>query len=141
MTVIVASVSEGCMAADRWCIDGDIHFPMRKVHRIGGSLVGFAGDVVDVNVALAWMRRGRRPEDDVPNGNVTALILSSKGLSTWSPADGLVKVPPSYAIGSGDACALVALAMGANVRRAVAETCKWHAQCGGGVSVYRLRST
>jgi hypothetical protein len=139
MTVIAASVAEGRMAADRWCMDGDLHFPMRKVHRLGGALVGFAGDVVDINTALAWMRKGR-PTSGKPSGNVTALILSNSGLSSWTPQDGLVAVPAAYAIGSGGACALVALTMGADVRRAVVETCKWHNQCGGGVSVYRLRS-
>jgi len=126
------------MASDRWCLDDDTHYPMQKVHRVNGSIIGFAGDVVAINAAIAWMRGGSDP-DTVPEGNVSALILGPRGLTSWSPQDGEVKVPSPFAIGSGGSCARAAMKAGANVVRAVRITCEVHAQCGGGVSVYRLR--
>lgn len=137
MTVIAASVAEGRMAADCWCLDGDEHYPMRKVFRVNGRLVGFAGDVSVIRAALIWMRKGCDP-DSMPDGDVVALLLSNRGLETWTPAEGFLPAPPQFAIGSGSACARVALGLGVGVRRAVLETNKVHAECGGGVSVYTL---
>jgi hypothetical protein len=138
MTVIAASVNECRIAADRWCFnDDDTHHEMRKIHRIRGALVGFAGDLVDIEKAIAWMRAGSDPEK-APAGNVVALILNRSGLSTWTPIDGEIAVPSPYAVGSGGACARAAMAAGADVKRAVLIACEVHSQCGGGVSVYKL---
>jgi hypothetical protein len=137
MTVIAACVKEKRMAADRWCLDGDEHFPMRKVYRIKGLLIGFAGDIPAINRAVEWMRKGSSP-DNVPGGDVVALILSPRGLTTWTPTDGEVSVPSPFAVGSGSACARAAMKAGADVKRAVQITNDVHSQCGGGVSVYKL---
>ena len=134
MTVIAASVAEGRMCADKWCFDGDVHFPMRKIHRIGGKLYGFAGDVVDINSAIAHFRTGKGR----PSGNVTALILSDV-LMSWTPLDGMVRIDRGWhAIGSGGACAMAAMHAGADVKRATSIACEVDARCGGGVSTYRL---
>jgi ATP-dependent protease HslVU (ClpYQ) peptidase subunit len=139
MTVIAADLREGQMAADRWLLDGDEHFPMTKVFRIRGAVVGFAGDIAAINAAKAWMRAGSLSAHAPRDGNTTALILTPGRLQTWDATNGFVTIERGWhAIGSGGACAQAAMLAGVNVRRAVQITCEVHSSCGGGVSVYRI---
>lgn len=140
MTVIAASIAEGRIAADRWCFDGEEHYPMKKVHRIRGALVGFAGDLAAIAAIRAWMRAGSVAQDAPKTGNATALILAPGKLCTWDVTNGYVVMERGWhAIGSGGACAQAAMMAGADVRRAVQITNGVHNFCGGGVSVFKLR--
>jgi ATP-dependent protease HslVU (ClpYQ) peptidase subunit len=137
MTVIAASVAEGRIAADRWCFDGDEHYPMKKLHRIRGMLVGFAGDIAAIERIRLWMRAGSIEADRPITGNATALILTRDRLCTWDVTNGLSVMERGWhAIGSGGACAQAAMLAGADVRRAVQITNGIHNFSGGGVSVY-----
>jgi hypothetical protein len=47
MTTVVASLRDRVMVSDSCVSDGDRRYPGRKVWRVNGALIGFAGDEAD----------------------------------------------------------------------------------------------
>lgn len=138
MTTIAADATLGLMAADSHWTDQDERGPVRKVFRINGSLVGFAGSLATIGEARAWMagKRSRPPSSDV-----SALILSGGRLRAWTPVDGYVDVPRRFAIGTGGKAARAAMLAGASCVRAVAIAREVDAGTSGRTRVYKLRTT
>lgn len=137
MTTIAADAILGIMAADSHWTDQDERGPVRKVWRINGALVGFAGPLVTIGEARAWMA-GRRAKP--PSGDVSALILSGGRLCAWTPVDGYVDVPKRFAIGTGGKAARAAMLAGASCVRAVAIAREVDAGTSGRTRVYKLRT-
>lgn len=137
MTTIAADATLGLMAADSHWTDESERGPVRKVFRINGALVGFAGALVTVGEARAWMA-GKRQRP--PSGDVSALILSGSRLCAWTPIDGYVDVPRRYAIGTGGKAARAAMLAGASCVRAVAIAREVDANTSGRTRVYKLRT-
>ncbi len=139
MTTIAADAKEGVMVADSMWSDGDEKGRCRKVWRFRGELYGFAGNHKDIMAAREWFKRGATGA--TPAGNVTALILSAKGIFTWAPPDGMFKcVEPQFAIGTGGKAARAAMLAGASCRDAVRIACKIDAESGAPARVYRLET-
>lgn len=137
MTTIAADATLGLMAADSHWTDEDERGPVRKVYRINGALVGFAGALASVAEARAWMA-GKRPKP--PASDVSALILSGSRLCAWTPIDGYVDVPKRYAIGTGGKAARAAMLAGASCARAVAIAREVDANTSGRTRIYKLRT-
>lgn len=143
MTTIVADARAGIMASDSLWTDDTVVGEARKVWRIRGDLIGFAGDVAAINDARQWFADGC--EGKPPGGNVTALRLGKGGIHTWSPDDGELKEAATFfAIGSGGQAARAVLAtldkLGSprDCRLAVRIACTIAAGNGGRVRVYKL---
>jgi hypothetical protein len=143
VTTIAADARVGLMCSDSTWSDGDECGPCRKVYRVRGGLVGFAGGLSEIRSWLAAYRKG-----DVPPGlisdfdEVTVLRLDGQGLSTWDNSNGWTPLEERrYAIGSGGKCARGALAAGADCRSAVQIAVSIDAGTKGAVRAYRLRET
>lgn len=122
------------MASDSHWTDDSECGPVRKVFRIKGALVGFAGDLKTIAAARAWMAgRGKQP-----TGDVTALVLSGHSARVWTPLDGFVDVPPRFAIGTGGKAARAAMLAGATCSQAVAIAREVDAGTSGRTRIYRL---
>ena len=136
MTTIAADLNYGAMASDSQWSDGAEKGICRKVYRINGALIGFAGDMKTITQAREWFRKGKAGPS--PRGDISALILNGK-LTAWAPDDGFMDVGNQFAIGTGGAAARAAMMAGVDVRKAVAIACKIDAQSGGPVRTYRVK--
>lgn len=140
MTSILADARLGFMAADSSISDGDRVWLGRKVWRIKGALIGFAGDCDEAQGFLAWWRGGCVAK--TPHfGKSYALVLQASGLLYF----GLSCIPQPVksgieAIGSGSKAAICAYeALGFdNIKRAVALACKHDAGSRSPVRTYTL---
>jgi 20S proteasome alpha/beta subunit len=140
MTTILACAKKGVMVSDSRCTSEGIWFPMTKVHRLDGSLLGIAGNVKEGHAWLKWYtngKKGARPKLEA----FAALILRKGQLFDVSP-DGLeMLVERGYhAIGSGGPVALGAFMAGADPKRAVEIACTVDAHSGGDVIVHPLKA-
>lgn len=141
MTTIAADSRSGEMACDSEWTDGDTKGLTRKVWRIHGALIGFAGDFREIVQVREWFKLGCVGPPP-RGGNVGALILDAKGLQTWTEPDGFCKEESRFfAIGSGGHAARAAMHHGATVRQAVRTAAKIDPNTGPSVRVYRLHST
>jgi ATP-dependent protease HslVU (ClpYQ) peptidase subunit len=141
VTTVVASVADGLMVADSNICDDDRRYPGKKVWRIKGVLIGFAGEEADHLRFLEWYRGGM--EGRIQFGASKALILSPGKLELFdSNYERPVLIPKGRdAIGTGAKAAMCAWeALGwKNPKRAVQIVCRHDVGSLGPVRVYRLR--
>ncbi|MDE2399257.1 MAG: hypothetical protein KGL43_04000 [Burkholderiales bacterium] len=141
MTTVLADARLGVMVADTGAGDGDRQWPgTRKVWRIPGALVGFAGVYALFDPFLAWLRTGMFSAAP-PMLGASVLVLDAAGL--WVFDDSAVPLLVECgreAIGTGAKAALAAHeALGyADARRAVQIACRYDAASRAPVRSYRL---
>lgn len=123
------------MCSDSIWHDGTEVGPIRKVFRVQGKLVGFAGSLKLRPSLIRWLKHGGPVP---PAGDVTLMILERGRLHVWRACDGYVAVGPQFAIGSGGAIARAAMMAGATCQRAVRIATEIDALSGGRVRTYRL---
>lgn len=140
MTTILASVRHGLMCADSNVSDDDRIWTGRKVWRVKGALIGFAGNDADTAAFLPWYRSGM--DGSVKFGISSALILDATGLYLF---DANYTKPQKLehgreAIGTGAKAAMCAFeALGwEDPKRAVRIVCKHDNGSRGPVRVYHL---
>lgn len=142
MTVICFRA--GQMAADSSCfVDDTAIHGMKKVHRIGGGLVGCAGNVASIDAFVRWLRDGAIDGDYPLMESLEAIVVDPRGrVSAYddNSAEPIEVRAPYCAIGSGRDFALGALHAGADARGAVRAAIKHHGPVKGPVRVYRLRA-
>lgn len=137
MTVIVAT-REG-MWSDSNCTTGNIYYPTEKIYRIGGKLVGVAGDNLAIERFLVWFRGTRKKPIATGEGSFSALVLTKRGLFCYedcSLPDMILR--DWHAIGTGGGVAIGALAMGADAHAAVEIACEHADGCGPPVQEFTL---
>lgn len=83
MTTILADARLGVMVSDSSVSDGDRVWIGRKVFRWRGNLIGFAGDVNESELFMAWFKRGCADKPPKFTGS-QALVLSDKGLTSFN---------------------------------------------------------
>ncbi len=135
MTTIAADLKTGTMVSDTQWNDGAEKGSTRKVYRINGELIGFAGDWALITKAIAWFKQGKKGPP--PKGEISALVLNGR-IQTWEPENGFMDQGNQFAIGTGGAAARAAMMAGSDVRTAVRIACKIDAMSGGPVRAYRL---
>ena len=118
MTTVVVDANQGVMCADSHWTDGNEKGPMRKVWRINGALVGFSGNIDEVEVTREYIAGGLNGHPPVM-AKALGIVLDGKKVFAWTRGDGLVLVPPQYAIGTGGKAARAAMAAGASARKAL----------------------
>lgn len=126
MTTILADAKLGVVVADSSLSDGDRLWTGRKVWRVRGALLAFAGKVLERDQFLAWYRGGQ--QDTPPKfADSSALLLSHEGLfifnNTCTPEH---IVTGREAIGTGAKAAMCAYeALGwIDPKRAVRIVCR-----------------
>ena len=142
MTTVLADANLGVMAADSSASDGTRVWVMRKVWRVRGHLLGFAGSTHNFKPFIDWFKVGGDPGDVPKLGDASVLILGSGGLYLM---DSNSKLPQHIAggreaIGTGAMAAIAAheAMRWENPRRAVQIACKHDAASRPPVRVYRL---
>lgn len=141
MTTITVDAALGIMCADSHWTDGSEKAPIRKVWRINGALVGFAGDLDAIASLRAYMRGGCRGKPPACTANATALLLRGNQVHVWTKPDGFTPVPGRYAIGSGGPAARAALDAGASASKALAIARNIDATTSGRTRVYKLKAS
>lgn len=111
---------KGVMAGDRKCVDGDLYFPTTKIFKLGGDLVGAAGDAEDTEKFLAWYDKQRGKPPKITGEEFVALTLTKKGIFRYEQQCVAFKVGRDFdAIGSGALGALIAMQDGADPKTAI----------------------
>jgi hypothetical protein len=114
------------MAADNRVTSGGAICHVKKIHRIKGSLFGFAGDCILAMHLIKWLSGARDVEalyKLIPpdhRDSVEALELSKDGLGLWNGWG--VRLPlmdNHYAIGSGSMAALTHVKLGEALDKAI----------------------
>lgn len=129
------------MVADSGASDGDRQWlGARKVWRVRGALIGFAGEYEAIETFLDWWRAGQyAPPPPFKKGH--ALVLTEGGLLLYAgSANPVTATGDRDAIGSGGKAAMAAYeAMGwQNPRRAVQIACRHDAGSRPPVRLYKL---
>lgn len=140
MTTIVVDAAAGVMCADSHWTDGSEKGPMRKVWRINGALVGFAGNLDAIEATKAYLLSGCQGKPPAA-ADASALVLDNGKVSTWTRLDGFVPAPGRYAIGSGGKAARAALEAGASATRALAIARNIDATTSGRTRIYKQKAT
>lgn len=140
MTTIVATRTS--LYSDSRISFGGAHFASNKLFRVGASILGISGHVVDNLLFIDWFKNGAN-RDNSPkfSGDNTfdVLELSPDGLFAWD--DTLMRIEvtdPFMAVGSGYMAALAALHLGASPEVAIETACKVDRMSGGPVQVLPL---
>lgn len=130
------------MVSDSNATDGDRVWSMKKVHRIRGALLGFAGLVPEFEAFLDWYRGGMVEKLQFTGDETSVLVLTSSGLYLFD--DNLMQLQRvktgREAIGSGGKAAIAAYeALNfTDPRRAVRIACKHDAGSRTPVRTYTL---
>ena len=109
--------------------DGNVIGHCTKVHRIRGRLVGLCGPIEDGEAFRLWLKAGAKPKakPEPLDEDFLALLVEPDG-RVVEYGRRLVPVgyeAPFYAIGSGGALALGAMAAGAGAEEAVRIACRF----------------
>ena len=144
MTTVAYDSRTQTMASDSSCFIGSTHIlTMKKVWRVGGGLVGCAGDVADIMKFVRWIRDGA-DEDDYPEmESLEAIVVNPDGVARAyenGHSQGMLIRDPYCAIGSGRDAALGAMYAGADAKTAVRASVRHTGQSKKPVRVYRLNS-
>lgn len=137
MTTIVAD-RKG-MAADKRITGTVAVFKTPKLYRVNGSVIGYAGNVEQALQFIEWRRHpDTKPTFSEPSFEI--LELTSDGRLMWWGSE-MIAVPiedDHYAIGSGAAYALGAMAAGATVKEAIQIAAMYDANTGTEVQTLTL---
>lgn len=143
MTTILADRRLGVMVADSSMTDDDRRWAARKVFRVRGALLGFAGNEPDFHLFREWFRGGAHTPADFDFGASSALVLDATGLYFFDANyTSLQRIESGReAIGTGGKaamCAYEALRF-ADPVKAVRIVCKHDSNSLGPVRRYRLK--
>lgn len=129
------------MAADKRITfaGGNAVFKTSKLHRVNGSIIGFCGNPEQALQFIEW----RRNPDAKPTFSepvFEAIELTADGQMLWWGSE-MMAIPiedDHYAIGSGAAYALGAMAQGASVKEAIQIAAMYDANTGTEVQTLTL---
>jgi hypothetical protein len=126
MTTIVCN--KMVMVADSCFHEDGIAFSCVKLHRVGHSIFGLAGETRGEYKFLEWIRGGKRadtrPTFEGDMDEFYALELNSAGIFYWDKhLFGVEAKEPFLAIGSGGDFARAFMVMGLSPQQAVQKVC------------------
>lgn len=137
MTTIVANRTG--MAADRR-VTGVPMFRTSKIFRVRGSIIGFAGNTEQALRFIEWRRTPEAKPTFTETADFLALELSPDGRLTYWGTEmvGIAIEDDFYAIGSGAAFALGAMAMRASPKHAIEVAARYDSSTGSDVQTLTL---
>lgn len=143
MTTVLADHRLRCIVADSAVSDeGERVWKMRKVHRIRGELVAFAGALAECRTFIDWYRHKPETPPDFTFKDSSALVLRENGLFLFDEdCIELTKVTGGReAIGTGSVAAIAAYeALGwTDPQKAVRIACHHDLKSRPPVRTYRL---
>ena len=139
MTTIVCNRTG--MAADKRISGGPI-FASTKIFKVNGSLIGVAGNMEQALRFVEWRKTPEQKPQFNEQVGFEALELRPDGLLVWwgSEMVGIAIEDDYYAIGSGAALALGAMAMGATPKQAIQVAARWDVATGNEIQVMSLKA-
>ena len=132
------------LAADRLMSHGQTKQSCTKIFRWEDSLLGVCGDLSTGMEMLYWFQHGAIPADFPPaNRSLTdgasLIVVDAGGVRKYESSPHPFIVEGGFcAFGSGDECALVAMACGRDAIKAVEMAISFNATCGNGVDSLTL---
>lgn len=132
------------LAADKRAVNSGLVLTTTKIRRIGDLLCGASGDISAAAEALAWVERGRNP-DDYPaiqrsrDDYAGLLVIDGERVLKYerSPMPTVFE-DAFFAIGSGRDFALAAMHCGKTASEAVEIASVFDCGCGNGVDVLEV---
>lgn len=120
---------DGYMSADSSCTtdDDSLQFQCTKIFRKGNALIGLSGEDGPGMIFLEWYgtKLNKRPQPYSSKEAFEALVATPEGVFRFDRFFTRERViEPYHAIGSGAACAFVAMDMGATAEEAVRAACR-----------------
>lgn len=140
MTTIFADAKAGVMVCDSKCTSDAEWFPMTKVLRHEGVLIGVAGNVKDAVAWLDWYTSGKKGARPKVDAGFSGLILRAEGV--YGVSSDAFEMPIErghHGIGSGGGYAVAAFKAGAAPRRAVEIACEIDVNSGGQIHTHKLK--
>jgi len=132
------------LAADKRATNYGLIRTVTKIKRIGDLMVGVCGDTAQHAEAIAWIERGRQPQDypkklSDKDADASVMVIEAGRIKMYgsSPLPALYE-DQQFAIGSGRDFALAAMHCGKSAREAVEIACLFENGCGNGVDVLTL---
>jgi hypothetical protein len=123
MTTIAASFEERLLVTDSSITDGDTVWTADKAERFNGRIYATAGEAADTEKFMRWIRNNRRGKRPAVDDEFQALALTPEGLFFFDKNLYPMRLQNPMAIGSGAKAARGAMAMGADIRKAVEIAC------------------
>lgn len=144
MTTVLADARLGVIVADSNISDGDRTWSGRKVFRVKGCLIGYAGNEEDSIAFLDWFKSGHDVAKKPKLTNFSALLLSPRGLFSYDQ-DLILPLPVAKgieSIGTGAKAAMSAYEAldWKDPKRAVQIVCRHDSSSRAPVRVYHLKS-
>lgn len=133
------------MAADKRAHDGALSFPVTKIHKIGNTIVGVAGELDHCLVLLDWFRGGRDPEkwpavQATDNWVRLMYVLETGECYEINKVCFPIRVERRFhAIGSGAELAIASMHLGETAAGAVAIASEYDPSCGEGIDVLSFK--
>lgn len=133
------------LAADKRAINGSVSFPVTKIFKRKGCLIGAAGDFDRIQEMVSWFDEGEIPEKfpsfGRSNEDFVGLLVIRPDKSVWkferSPYPYRIE-SASHAIGSGSEYATAAIHLGCDARRSVEVAIALDAHSGIGVDCLKF---
>lgn len=142
MTTIIADRRTLTMYADSLCSWGSASFNTHKLVSIGRSIWGVCGDMDNGFKFLEWVRSGGGQDPDLNEDDFSVLELTRRGMYLWGPTVIRLEIHEAvFAIGSGAAYALGAMAAGATPEEAIAIAAHWDTGTRPPVETLKLKSS
>lgn len=133
------------LAADKRASNSGLIFPVTKIFKHRGCLIGGAGDFDRINETIAWFAAGADPAKMPPyarsNDDYVALLVIEPNGSILKYERSAVPFKieaPFFAIGSGRDFAMAAMHLGRSAVEAVQVACALETGCGNGVDTLEL---
>lgn len=134
------------LAADRLCSNGGTRESITKIWKVGGHLLAGSGNAYLSSAMTEWFRGGRVPAaypkdvwEATDGGNFWVIEPTGRLVEYATKVPVGVSVDPQpMAIGCGRRCALAAMHLGFDARRAVEVAIAIEIGCGMGVDTLTL---
>jgi len=132
------------LASDKRVTEEGLARTVTKIRRINGLLVGATGLTWAGREMLAWVERGRKPEDFPASQRnkddwAGTIVIEGTHILTYDRGPYPIEIEdPTYAIGSGRDYALAAMHCGKTAAEAVEIAALFETGCGNGVDTLEL---
>lgn len=133
------------LAADKLAVNGVTKTTVTKIHRVGGELVGYVGELTAGLELFGWYEAGAVPADfpqsvrDAKGGGSLVVVRSDRTVWKYEGCPMSFRLEgPFCAFGSGDESALIAMDCGKTAKEAVLIASKYNIYCGNGVDTLTL---
>lgn len=140
MTTIAADLRSGIMVGDSKVTTAPTWFPMAKIYRWKGEIVGIAGDFKQSAEWFTWYKNGKHgspPKLD----EFEALVLRKDGLFLLACNSFEIPIERGFhAIGSGGPAATAVMLAGHDAKEAVRIACLVDAESGGDIQLLHLKA-